>query len=107
MLPSWRAMLKKRNRCWPRVWVATKVPRPWWRIRMFSATRSSIALRRVPIETPKRSHRRFSDGIASPGDHSLAASASSTWRLTSRYRVVPIAAEVDSGLCMVWPRLVR
>ncbi len=54
-------------------------------------------LAQVPMETPKRSARSFSGGIASPCFHSPCASAASTACLTCAYKGLP-SGTVDDRL---------
>src|SRR6218665_2359136 len=65
---------------------ATKVPRPCRRTRICSATRSSVAWRSVPMDTPSAAASAASLGSAAPAWHCPDSIARSSALLTCRYR---------------------
>ena len=90
--PSLRSTWKNWNRKRSLVCMATKVPRPWRRTRMWSATSSSTARRSVPTDTPKPADSSVSLGSASPGATTPSSMARSSDRLTARNSGMPAAS---------------
>src|SRR5665213_573186 len=94
--PSASTMWKKWKRLRAGPCAATNVPSPCRRIRIFSATSSSIALRNVPMLTPQRAASRAWSGMASPDFHSPAISAAVIADLTALKRSTPASGSTTS-----------
>lgn len=82
--PSLRSTWKNWNMKRSSLCTATKVPRPCRRTRMCSATRSSVAWRSVPIDTPSAAASSLSLGSTLPAAQRPDSMARSSERLTSR-----------------------